>query len=131
MWGAPAQGNQAPLLPGRPSLPPPEAFTAGGAGCHLPPRETHSPWGAPLLVPGGWLGSRPCPVLDTLLSEDAAGRTCPPCSPGQTPQPEGAVSLSSGAESCLEARALHAAPGGRRGRARRELSDLLRLTDQP
>ena len=41
--------------------------------CHV----THTPaWGAPLLVPGGWLGSRPCPVLDTLLSKDATGRTC-------------------------------------------------------
>lgn len=36
----------------------------------------------------------------------------PPWSPGQTPQPEAAVSLSPGVESCLEARTLHAAPGG-------------------
>lgn len=55
----------------------------------------------------------------------------PPWSPGQTPQPEGAASLSSGSESCLEARILHAAPGDRRGRARRWPSDLPCLTDQP
>lgn len=53
----------------------------------------------------------------------------PPWSPGQTPQPEGAASLSPGSESCLEARTLHAALGDCRGRAGRWQSDLFRLTD--
>ena len=52
----------------------------------------------------------------------------PPWSPGQTPQPEGAASLSPGL-GCLEARTLHAAQGDCRGRAQRWQSDLLRLTD--
>ena len=40
----------------------------------------------------------------------------PPWSPDQTPQPEGAASLSPGL-GCLEARTLHAAQGDCRGRA--------------
>lgn len=65
VWGASAQGNQAPLLPGRSSLPSPEAFTAGGAGCHPLAPDTHSRQGRPsvgwpLSQEGGWI---PGPVL--------------------------------------------------------------------